>query len=72
MKPVQRMAAVNPDLSLRLADVEPAVHAVGGSADAASRRHVDRVRRRSAAQYARCQAGVGWSVAGRVVGWTTR
>lgn len=68
----QRMANADPALRLRLADVPPAIHRVGGSAGEHGRRHVERLRRQSAARYARRQNGPGWALAGHLIGWTVR
>lgn len=75
----QRLAASNPSLRLRLADVSPAVHEVGGSIDRSGRgsaagpaREVERIRRRSARRYADRQPGLGWRLAGAVVGFGGR
>ncbi len=60
----QRLARSHPELKIRLADIEPAHHAVGGSAvDPADSLDVARHRRRSARTYASRQPGVSWRVA---------
>jgi N-acetylglucosaminyl-diphospho-decaprenol L-rhamnosyltransferase len=58
-----RLALVYPDMRVRVPDVTPAVHAVGGSATAETEAH----RLRSARTYARRQPGPAWRVVERAL-----
>ncbi|MEM8704976.1 MAG: hypothetical protein AAGE98_00850 [Actinomycetota bacterium] len=62
----QRLAVANPDLVVRMADIEPAHHFVGGSAGGGGD-VVARHRFRSARTYASRQPGVAWRVAERAL-----
>lgn len=64
----QRLAHHDASLQLRLADVEPGVHEVGGSASNPHQIHAAaQARRRSAQRYASRQPGARWRVAERMV-----
>lgn len=67
----QRLAAHDETLSIRLADVAPGVHSVGGSVDSAAadgQAAVARIRQSSARRYADRQEGPAWRIAARLVG----
>lgn len=56
-----RLAAAHPDMRAVVAEVEPGIHAVGGTADSDSRR-VEQIRLDSAVRWAEQQPGVAWSL----------
>jgi hypothetical protein len=56
----RRLASAFPTMRAVVADVEPGVHAVGGTA-AGDARHVERIRLESAIRYTDAQPGVSWS-----------
>lgn len=63
----QRLGAAYPDLMVRMVDIDPARHFVGGSDSAGGSAVVARHRFRSARTYASRQPGVAWRVAERAL-----
>jgi N-acetylglucosaminyl-diphospho-decaprenol L-rhamnosyltransferase len=60
----RRLGLRYPAMTVRIPDVPPGVHAVGGSAAGAAKVVVERHRLDSARRYSSRQAGLGWKLAG--------
>jgi N-acetylglucosaminyl-diphospho-decaprenol L-rhamnosyltransferase len=68
----ERLGARHPTMSVVVADVRPAHHAVGGTASHAARRPVELHRARSWHTYARSRSTIGWRIAALLVGLRVR